>query len=298
MFKMKKQLIADLGLLFVTIGWGASFILTKVALASLATYNFLAIRFILAFIISSLIFSKRMLNLDRRTVKYGLTLGVILFLHYGLQTVGLNYTTPSKSAFITGINVILVPLFSTLLLKQLPEKRVIFSTILAFIGLGLLTLNHTSLQVNIGDIYTFLCAFVFASYIILVGRFTGQSESIGLAVLQLGVVGGLSLLTSFIIESPTLPTKPGVWLTIGTLSVVCTSGAYIIQSLAQRYTTPTHTALIYTAEPVFAAGFGFLIYGSILSRQGLLGAVLILSGMLLTEVDFTKAWTKYKELTD
>jgi len=285
---MTNQRKADISLFLVTIGWGISFLLTKNSLDFLETYNFLAIRFLLAFFISYGIFYKKFKNVNKKTVKYGIGLGILLFLHYALQTVGLNYTTVSKSAFITGLNVIMVPVFSAIIIKKVPERKVVFSTIIAFAGLGLLTLNGNIDGVNIGDIYTLLCAFVFALYIILVGKYTVKVESISFATIQLGVVGILSLITSFMIESPVVPTEIAAWGNIIFLSVVCTSGAYLVQNVAQKYTSPSHTALIYTGEPVFAAFFGYIFLEELLSFRGTLGAVMILSGMLIVEVNFKK----------
>lgn len=289
---MSKQLKADIGLLLVTVGWGASFLLTKSSLSQLATFNFLTIRFFLAFILSSIIFFKKIINVDKKTFKYGIILGVVIYATFAFQTMGLNYTTASKSAFITGFNVMLVPVFSTILMKKIPDKKVIFSVFIAFIGLGLLTLNKNISGINIGDIYTFICAIICAIHILLVGKYTIKCESIALAVIQIGVCAVLSLITSLAFESPIMPTSNTVWINIIILSVVCTSGAFIVQSIAQRFTSPTHTALIYTAEPVFAAIFGYIVLGEMLRNKGLLGALLILTGMIITEVDFKLLFSK------
>lgn len=283
---MTKQLKADIALFLVTIGWGASFILTKSSLAQLSTFNFLAIRFFIAFGLSSVIFIKDMIKIDKKTFRYGIILGIILYGSFALQTMGLNYTSASKSAFITGFNVVLVPIFSTLMVKKIPNRKTLVSVIVAFAGIGMLSLNGNITRVNIGDIYTLISAITFALYIIFVGKYTIDAQSVPLAVIQIGIVGFLSLVTSFAFERPTIPTDYQVWINIVILSVVCTSGAYIVQSVAQKYTSPTHTALIYTAEPVFAAVFGYIIFREVLSPRGLVGAVLILSGMLITEVDF------------
>ncbi len=291
---MTKQLKADIALFLVTIGWGASFILTKSSLTELSTFNFLAIRFFIAFAISSIIFIKDMKKTDKKSLRYGIILGLILYASFALQTMGLNYTSASKAAFITGFNVVLVPIFSTLMVKKIPNRKTILSVILAFIGIGMLSLNGSISRINIGDIYIFFAAIIFALYIIFVGKYTIDSKSVPLAVIQIGIVGFLSLVTSFIFESPVLPKANQVWINIFILSVVCTSGAYIVQSVAQKYTSPTHTALIYTAEPVFAAIFGYIIFREILSPRGMAGAALILSGMLITEVDI-KALLKKKQ---
>lgn len=295
---MSKQLKADIALLLVTVGWGASFLLTKSSLSELSTFNFLAIRFSIAFVLSLIIFLKQLINMDRKTIKQGVILGIVVYATYGLQTVGLNYTTASKSAFITGFNVILVPIFSALLMKKVPEKKVFFSVFMAFAGLGLLSLNKSISEINIGDIYTFICAIICAIHIILLGRYTMESEPIALAVIQMGVCAILSLITTLSFEKPIVPTNYEVWTNIIILSVVCTLGAFIVQSIAQKFTSPTHTALIFTAEPVFAAIFGYVILGEILSKKGLIGAVLILISMTITEVDFTNRKHRYKEIVD
>jgi len=282
---MSKQFKADLALFGVALSWGASFILTKNSLDSLATYNFLAIRFILAFVVSAVIFYKNMLKINKNTVKYGGLIGFILFSGYAFQTVGINYTTASKSAFITGFSVVLAPILSSLLLKEKPQQSSILGAILALIGLALLTLNG-SLALNIGDFYTLICAFAFAMHIITVGKYTTKVDSIALGVIQIGVVGFLSILVSLFIETPIIPSGNGVWGNVFILSLVCTSGAFIVQSAAQKYTTATHTALIYTGEPVFAALFAYIVAGEVLSFRGLVGALLILMGMLVAEIDF------------
>lgn len=292
---MSRQLKADLALLFVTIGWGASFILTKIALGDLETYNFLAIRFILASIISAAFFFTKMKNIDKKTLKLGILLGVLLYAHYAFQTVGLKYTTASKAAFITGLNVIMVPIFSPLILKQFPKKASILGALLAFAGMGMLSLSNASSVggINIGDIYVFISAVIFALYIIAVGKYTSQVESISFAIVQLAVVGVLSLITSFAMETPTMPSSSSAWISIVILSVVCTSAAYIIQNIAQRFTSSTHTALIYTGEPVFAAIFGYLFFKEVLNTMGTIGGILILTGMLSAELDIDKLIKKF-----
>lgn len=282
---MTKQLKADIALLLITIGWGASFLLTKNSLAELSTFNFLSIRFSVALVLSLIIFYKKIISIDKNTLKYGVILGVVAYATYALQTIGLNYTTASKSAFITGFNVVLVPIFSALLVKKVPDKKVFFSVLIAFIGLGLLTLNKEVSGINIGDIYTFVCAIICAIHILLIDKYAKQYDSVMLAVIQIGVCAILSLITSLVFENPIIPASYNVWSNIIILSVVCTLVAFIVQNMAQKHTSPTHTALIFTAEPVFAAVFGYVILGEILNSQGLIGATLILIGMIITEVD-------------
>lgn len=274
---------ADLALLIVTIGWGSSFILTKNALSELDTFNFLAVRFLLAFFLAALIFYKRLFKADGKTLVAGLAVGAVLFLGYGLQTFGLTMTSASNSAFITGFSVILVPLISSMVFKAKIPWYAYLGTAMALTGLGLLTLGE-GFSLGLGDGLTMLCTFAFASHIILVGQVTKGVDSIVLGVIQIGVVGLLSGITSFLIERPIMPVGLGVWTNLVLLAVLCTAGAFIVQSVAQQYTTATHTALIYTGEPVFAAIFAYFMVGEVLAPRGLAGAVLVVMGMLAAEL--------------
>ncbi|SET29458.1 EamA-like transporter family protein [Natronincola peptidivorans] len=291
---MSKQLKADLALLGVTIIWGSSFILSKNSLDHLATYNFLAIRFIISALLSSIIFYKNIISIKKDTLKYGFLIGIILFTGYAFQTVGLNYTTASKSGFITGFAVVIVPVLSALLLKLKPERASVIGVVLALIGLGFLTLD-TTLSLNIGDFYTFIGALMFALHIITVGKYTVKVDSIALAIIQIATVGILSLLFTFTIESPIIPTGAEVWTAILILAVLATSVAFIVQNAMQKFTSPTHTALIYSGEPVFAAMFAYILAGEVLTKSGIFGGVLVLMGMIIAELDWKAIFLKQKQ---
>ncbi len=292
---MTKQLKADLALLGVTFIWGSTYVLTKNSLNHLETFNFLAIRFLISALLSGIIFYKNILNIKKDTLKYGVLIGIVLFMGYTLQTLGLHYTTPSKSGFITGFSVVLVPILSAYFLKEQPQKAAAVGAILALIGLAFLTLD-SNLTLNKGDFFTFLGSFMFALHIITVGKYTVEVDSIGLGIVQIAVVGLLSLVLTFGIENPTIPTSMDVWLPIAFLTVLCTSAAFTIQNIAQRYTSPTHTALIYTGEPVFSAIFSYFVEGEILTRAGLFGSFLILLGMVMAELNLDTMLAKKEKL--
>jgi len=285
--EMSKKIKADLALLFVTFTWGISFLLTKNELANMGVFNFLAVRFTLAFILSLIYFNKKLMKPDIKSIKYGILVGFILFSGYAVQTIGLKYTTASKSAFITGISVVLVPLISSFIFKNKIKKEVKFGVVLAFVGLLLLTLSDFSMM-NIGDILTFIGAIAFAMHIIVVGIFTKKTNSVVFAIVQIGSVGFFSTIATLTLENPTVSLPFYSWLNILFLAFFCTALAFILQSVAQQYTTSTHTALIYSAEPVFAGIFGYLVAGELLGLRGFFGAGLILSGMLLAELEIDK----------
>lgn len=284
---MSKKLKADLALLFVTFTWGISFLLTKNELANMGVFNFLAVRFTLAFLLSVIYFNKKLMNPDIKSIKYGILVGFILFSGYAVQTTGLQYTSASKSAFITGISVVLVPLISSAVFKNQIKKEVKFGVVLAFVGLLLMTLTDFN-KINIGDFLTFIAAIAFAMHIVTVGILTRKTDSVVFAIVQIGSVGFFSTIATLTLENPTLSLPLYSWLNILFLAFFCTALAFILQSIAQRYTTSTHTALIYSAEPVFAGMFGYLVAGELLGLRGLFGAGLILSGMLMAELEFKK----------
>lgn len=288
---MSKQLKADIALLLVTIVWGSTFVITKNALDNISTYNFLAIRFLIAFIFSAIIFYKSMLKLDKKTFYYGSLIGLVLFIGYALQTTGLNYTTASKSGFITGFSVILVPIISTFMIKKLPSLTIIVSVILALIGLGLMTLD-SGLKPNIGDLYTLIAALFFALHIVLVGKYTINVNSINLAIIQIGVVGILSLIFSLFTEAFILPSSIEAWSSILITGILATSVAFIVQNTMQKFTSATHTALIYTGEPVFSAIFAFVLAGELMTKKAVLGSFLILFAMILGEIKNIKKLTE------
>lgn len=280
---MTKQFKADLALLLVTVVWGSTFVITKNVLKDIPTYNFLAIRFLTAFIFSSVVFYKNLFSLDKNTIKYGILIGIVLFIGFAFQTVGLNYTTASKSGFITGFSVVIVPLISAIMFRKLPSLSIIAGVVLAVIGLGLMTLD-SSLVPNIGDFYTLIAAVFFALHIILVGKYTVNVNSINLAIIQIGVVGFSSLLFSLSTESFTIPSTVNTWGGILITSILATSGAFIVQNTMQKFTSATHTALIYTAEPVFSAIFAFMLIGERMTNKAIFGSILILLAMILGEI--------------
>lgn len=283
--EMKMQLKADLLLLMVTFFWGASILLTKVSLKYIEEYNLIALRFIIAFLLSGIVFYKHLIKIDFKTVKYAFILASILFIVYIFATFGTKYTSVSNAGFLLGLTVIFIPVLSSVFLKQKPEKKIVLGIVLTIIGIGLLTLNN-ELNIADGDILCILSALFYAVHVIVTGTMTKHVNSITLGVVQLGFVGLFSLIFSMFMETPKLPDNVESWFSILVLSIFCTAIAFIVQVVAQQYTSPTHTGLIFTLEPVFSAGFAFFFTGETLTFKGYLGAVLILLSVLIAELDF------------
>lgn len=280
---MRKQLLADLSLLAVVIVWGYTFVAIKNALAGITPFNFIALRFILALIIMIVVFRKRLSGLNRYIVLRGTIVGIFLFFAYAFQTAGLKYTTASNAGFITGFSVVLVPVFSALILKARPSVESIIGVICAIAGLFFLSYNG-GYAINKGDILVIFCALAVAFHILTVGYYTKKMDSILLTIVQIGVVTILSVISALVFEETTVPRGRVVWEAIFITSIFATVGAYLIQNIMQRFTSSTHTALIFSGEPVFAGIFGYSLLGERLGGWSVLGCVLILAGMVISEL--------------
>lgn len=274
--------MADLFLLLVALSWGATFIIVKTAVEDLAPLPFLAVRFALAFVtlIPFLYIQRRHLNRD--AVQKGMLLGVFLFIGYVTQTIGLQYTTASNAGFITGLNVVIVPLFVALYQKSLPHRTIIVGALSATAGLALLSIGP-NFTVNQGDPIVLICAFSFAAHIFFVGRFAPEVNPTVLASFQILTVALLSGIGTLIIPQPPMVFSSYVWFGLLLTALICTSAAFFIQSKMQQFTSASHTAIIFAAEPVFAALFAYLLAGELLSSRGLFGAALVLLGILIAE---------------
>lgn len=281
----KSQLAADLSLVFVTLVWGATFVTVQEAIRMIEPYYFLAIRFSIATIIMFAVANKRLLGISRPTFFRGILIGAMLFSGYAFQTFGLKYTTASNTGFITGLSVVIVPVFMTISTKKLPGLVPAIGIISATAGLGLLTLNE-SLHLNFGDLLVLMCAFSYAAHILLLGKFSPKDDPFLLATVQIGTVAVLSYIAALLKETPPVSASftTQVWWAIIITSVLATALAFFLQTWTQKYTSPTHTAIIFTMEPVFAAIFAYFLGGEILSLRQMLGACLIVAGMLSSEL--------------
>jgi drug/metabolite transporter (DMT)-like permease len=276
---MTKQLKADLSLIAVTVVWGASFPIMSIAFKSVPPYSFIAIRYILSALILGAVFMKNFKNFNKEMLKPGILIGLALGIGCILQAVGLIYTTPSKSGFITGLNVIFVPIFIALLYKKLPDFKTNVGVVLSVLGLALMSISG-GMGINIGDFLTLLSAVAFAAQIILVDKFSRNSDLAILTTIEFLTVGLLSTVPAVIVEGFSMDLNLFAVGAIIFTALFCTIFAYGLQNVAQAYTTPTHTAIIFLAEPVFSAIFSVFI-GDKLSGRTFWGCLLILIGMIV-----------------
>lgn len=299
------KLRAYLLMLFVVAVWGSTFVLIKSALAHATPAAFNLARMSLAFAVMALAYHRYWRGIRRWQIFSGALVGLCLAAGYQFQTIGLVYTTPSKSAFITGLVVVLVPLFSSIPRLRPPGARsprwnAYAGAALAFFGIILLTTpaspaaaTGTTLaagvlpdltSINIGDMLTFGCAIGFAFHCIALGHVSPRIPFQPLALLQVGFCAVFMLISLPFIERPRISWTPGLLGALAIAAVLATAAAFSIQSWAQSILPSTHTALLLTMEPVFAWITSFLVMGERLGLRPACGALIILAGIAVTEL--------------
>jgi drug/metabolite transporter (DMT)-like permease len=265
----------------VTLIWGSTFVVVKEALADASPLPFLGIRFTLAGILLFLVMGRGLG--ERQALGPGFLLGVFLFAGYLCQTTGLLYTTPSKSAFITGFAVILVPFLQVLHGFRL-RAATIAGALLGLAGIYFLVLPSGVHAVNRGDVLTLFGAVSFAVHIVLVGSYTRRFSFRHLVPVQILVVGLLAAAALPLNLDFRLHWTAGLIGALLLTAVLATGFAFSVQNWAQQFTPPAHTALIFALEPVFAALTSRLVLGERLGGKVFMGSALILAGMVISEI--------------
>jgi len=283
----RKIIIADSALALIAFIWGIGFVATKDALSSFPPYWLLTIRFSGSFLLMLIIFKNRLKKLTALDVKAGMLTGIFLFLGFAFQTVGLNYTTASKQAFITGTYVVIVPFLVWAVKKAFPGYVSFVASFLCLIGLALLTLEWSGnpfATASKGDLLTLFCALFFACDIILVEHFVQKMDPLAFATLKVGTAAILSLICALSLEKWPSSITPKAWLSMVYLTLFCTVFAYSVQNMAQKFTPSTHASILLSLESVFGALSGIILLGELFTPQMILGSVLIFIAILLTEL--------------
>ena len=289
---MSRAVKAHLLLVLVTFIWGSTFVLIKAAVEQdISPLLFNLIRMLLATAALAIIFRADIKAIRGPAFRSGALVGTFMWLGYEFQTTGIRYTTASKSAFITGISVVLVPLFLSIFWRRNVNHWSVAGVSCAFVGLFLLTVPAGEsafgkwTNVNLGDVLTFLCAVGFAFQIIFLARATERHPVGQIAFLQIAVAAAWMVLS--------IPFAPGgqhlhpskiVIVAILITGLFGTAFAFSIQAWAQQFTSPTHTALIFSLEPVFAWMTSYVVLAERLGARAGLGAMMILAGVLVSEL--------------
>ena len=274
----------ELALVLVTAVWGATFLVVHVAVQYSGPWFFVGMRFITAGLISAVIFARTLRGITGKELAAGAAIGVMIFLGYGLQTVGLQTITSSTSAFITALYVPLVPVLQWIVFKKPPRLLTWIGVILAFTGLLLLAdPGSTAFSIGAGEVATVVSTLPIAAEIILIGWFAGKVDLGRVTVVQLVVAGVLGFLTMPVVgEQP--PEFSWVWVAAAVALGAASCLIQLTMNWAQKSVSPTRATIIYAAEPVWAAIIG-RIAGERLPPIAIAGAALIVAGALISELN-------------
>ncbi len=292
---MSRSAKAHILLVLVTLVWGATFVQIKDALQDISPLLFNAVRITFAAAMLAVFYRRELATMSRDAVKAGAMVGIPLWLGFSFQTTGLRLTTPSKSAFLTGMSVILVPVLLALIWRKKINAWTVAGVFIAFVGLYLMTVpagNGSGLNlesINRGDLLTIGCAVMFALQIIFMGRAMQKHRFEGVATVEAIVCAMMMWVSVPLLENAhALWSSRVIWAILVT-GLLGTGAAFTIQAWAQQFTPPTHTALIFLLEPVFAWMTSYIVLHERLGLRAGAGALMILGGILVSELRGSQA---------
>jgi drug/metabolite transporter (DMT)-like permease len=278
----RRALLADAALLSVAVLWGLNFVVIKDAIADTGPMTYLLWRHVLAAIMLAAVMPRTTLQTRRRDWLYGGVLGVFLFIAFATQTIGLQWTTPGKSGFITSLYIVMVPFLYWIVARRSPGWAQIGGAVLATIGLGLLSFQG-GIGMSKGDLLTLVGALGFAAQIAATGFFAPKTKPAVLALTQIVAAAALFVVITPFVEHVTWDFGMQAWAAIVWTALSGTVFGFLVQAWAQKATTSTRAAVILGLEGLFAAVFGLLFGLDVLSWRFVVGAALILAGVIVIE---------------
>jgi len=281
---LSKKLFAQLGMVLTTMIWGVTFVMVKGALNDATPFMFASIRFGLSFFLALLYINKKVHKINSSEMIAGLVCGFCLYVGYAFQNFGLMETTPSKSAFITSVSVIMVPMMLVMFKIKTVHIRIWIATFLAIVGLYIL-LDPGGVGLNIGDILTFGCALSFAAHVIFQDIYISRGLNIShLLLTQLMFITFFSCCSVVVFEDFSIIASGRLFNAILVTGIFGTFLALFIMIWAQTILDPGQTAILLSLEPVFAALFSTFFAGEILGISGWVGGLIIVVAVISLEL--------------
>lgn len=277
----RTSLLAALALLAMTACWGSTFFLIKDLLERVPTLDFLAVRFAIAAAAMLLVAPQAIARLSPAVRRHAVVLGVLYGAAQILQTAGLAHTPASVSGFITGMYVVLTPVFAALILRTRIGPLTWAAVALATLGLGVLTLGGFSL--GYGEAITLVSAVLYALHIVGLGAWSTPRDALGMSILQIIVIATICFVAT-VPDGIVLPDNERDWLSLVYMALFAGALAMLGQTWAQAHLSPTRTAIIMSMEPVFAATFAVALGGEDVTSRLLIGGAMVLSAMLVVEL--------------
>lgn len=296
---MKKWLAIG-ALILVTVIWGGGFVASDIALESMKPFQIMMVRFLLASVLMGVISrgqqkSEEKLKDRAGAIKAGVLMGVTLFMGFAFQIIGLQYTTPSKNAFLTALNVVIVPFIAFVILKKKIGAKGIIGAVMSVFGVALLSLNG-NFTVSLGDGLTLFCAVGFAFQIFFTSEFVKKYPASVLNTVQMFTAFVLSAISLMIFGENDFQVTTQGWLSALYLGVVSTTICYLLQTACQKYIDETKAAIILSMESVFGTIFSILILHEVVTVRMVIGCAVILAAVIISNMSETSGETEDKEI--
>jgi len=291
-----KALLADLTLVMVTMAWGLSNLLMTICLEEMDPMTLNAYRFVGAFILIAAVMFKKVRTVNRETLKASVILSVLIFIVYGLNTYGVQYTSVSNAGFLIAMSVLFTPIASIFITKKMPEKKLFYIAAACTVGIGLMTLD-SHMKMAFGDVLCLLCAVVCGIYLVMNEIFVKRDEidAFQVGVFELGFAGIWFAISAAALETPVLPQTGKIWGCLLFLMLFSTGFAFIAQSVAQQYTDASRVGVIYTLEPVFSRLAARLVLHETLLPRAYIGELILVISMIAMELDIGRLFRKKTE---
>lgn len=281
-----KNLLGKLGLFVTAILWGSGFSITSMALEYFTTFQLMAMRFSIAFIVLLAINATKLKTINKTDFKKGAFIGLMLFMAYILQTFGLEFTTATKNSFLTAGNVVIVPFISWVVLKQGISKNAFAGAILSLIGIAIMSFAGESgqLALNLGDALSIVGAFFFAAHIFYTSHYGDDMESWKVMLMQMGAASALSWIAALVSGETNFVFTTESVLPVLYIGIFTTLVSYGIQTISQKHTTSGESAIILSTEGFFGMFLAVLLLGEPLLPSMIIGGILIFAGILVVEL--------------
>lgn len=287
--RKKLNLLVTLGLLSIAVIWGSGFIATQIAIdEGLSTAFIMFVRFTVASIVLGVSFKEDVKKMKKIDFKIGLIAGTLLFLGFTLQTIGLGFTTPSSNAFITATSVVMVPFLSWFVLKEKPENKIFLAATICLTGIGMLAFGPGGgMKLGIGDALTLLCAVAFAMHAVSMGKFAPKMNSNLLTFLQITTSAVYSFIMFMLMDRDfSAFTSIKGLLAVLYLGIFSTFIAYTIQTLCQRFASPSKVSIIVSTEALIGSLLSVILGYESFTYFLFAGGIAIIMAMLIIEIDF------------
>ncbi len=286
---MTKRTKAEIVLVLVALIWGTSYVVMDIAMTEVQPFTLIALRFVIAIIVvvPIALAMKKLKNISRETVIYGLYLAIFLLLSCIGATLAVRSTSVSNVGFLTSMTVAFTPFLARIFKKEKLTHKTMLVVIMAIVGVGLLTLKG-SFQVAVGDLWALFSALTYSIVMLIVEKAVSKPnvDSFQLGIFQMGFGAILAVIVALFVEDFAIPKTTEGIVALLILGVVSTGVAYIAQVMAQAHTTAVRAGVTFASQPVFAGLSGLIIAGEVLSVKGYVGGALIVASLVIMSLDF------------